>query len=143
MHIEQFLSKFPCCLQQVHLLSSLLMNGTCLSTSIYCGVFGRGGMWNTPYYYGTSRNRQNQLCKNIINTSIELEIIATQTNNNNKDNSIADEHGCFPSQERDGQQEVTVVLTILIGQVYQSFVLTFISYVSNICRDMNELIRMG
>ena len=79
----------------------------------------------------------------IVDASIELETIATRTNNNNEDNSIADEHGCFHSQERDGQQEEIVVLTIFIGQVYQSFVLMFISSVYNICRDTNELIRMG
>ena len=42
---------------------------------------------------------------------------------------------CFPSQERDGQQEEVVVLMSFIGQVYQSSVY-------NICRD-NELITMG
>ena len=49
MHIEQFFSKFPCRLQQVHVLSSLLMNGTYLSTSICCAVFGIGGMWHMAY----------------------------------------------------------------------------------------------
>ena len=76
----------------------------------------------------------------IVNASIELETTATRTNNNNEDDSIADEDGCFPSQERDGQQEEIVVLTSFIGQVYQSFVLTFISSMYNICRDMNKLI---
>ena len=79
----------------------------------------------------------------IVNASIELETIGTRTSNINEDESIADEHGCFPSQERDGRQEEVVVLMSFIGQVYQSFVLMFISSVHNICRDMNELIKMG
>ena len=79
----------------------------------------------------------------IVNDSIELETIATPTNNTNEDDNIADEHGCFPSQERDGQLEEIVVLTSFIGQVYQSSVLTYIYSVYNICRDMNELIIMG
>ena len=54
--------------------------------------------------------------------SIELETIATPTNTNDEDDNIADEHRCFPSQERDGQLEEIVVLTSVIGQVYQSFV---------------------
>ena len=48
MHIEQLLSKFPCRSQQVHVLSSLLMNGTCLSTSLYYVVLGICGMWHIP-----------------------------------------------------------------------------------------------
>ena len=64
MRIEQFLSKFPCRSQQVHVLSSLLMNGTCLSTSLCYVVFGIGGMWHIPYYDGPSSNRQNQICTN-------------------------------------------------------------------------------
>ena len=79
----------------------------------------------------------------IVNDSMESETIATPTNNNNEDDSIADEHGCFPYQERDGQLEEIVVLMSFIGQVYQSFLLTFIYSVYNICRDMNELIIMG
>ena len=86
---------------------------------------------------GTGKTR---FVQTIVNASIELETIATRTNNNNEDDSITDEHGYFPSQERDGQQEEVVDLTSFIGQVYQSFVLTFISCVYNICRDMNELI---
>ena len=49
MHIEQLFSKFPCRSQQVHVLSSLLMNGTYLSTSICCAGFGIGGMWHMAY----------------------------------------------------------------------------------------------
>ena len=79
----------------------------------------------------------------IVNASIELETIATWTNNNKEDDNIAHEQGCFPSQERDGQQEEIVVLTSFIGQVYEFFVLTFISSVYNICMYMNELITMG
>ena len=62
----------------------------------------------------------------ILNDSIQLETIACPTNNNDKDNNIADEHRCLPSQERDGQLKEIVVLASSIGQVYQSFVLTFI-----------------
>ena len=118
MHIEQFLSKFPCRSQQVHVLSSLLMNGTCLSTSlcyvflvyVECGII-------LPYYDGPSRNRRND--------------------------NIADEHRCFLSQERHGQLEEIVVLKSFIGQLYQSLVWMFIYSVYNICRDMNELLIMG
>ena len=74
--------------------------------------------------------------------SIELETIATPTNNNDEDDNIADEQRCFPSQERDGQLEEIVVLTSFIGHIYQSFVLTFIYSVYNICRDINELLIM-
>ena len=79
----------------------------------------------------------------IVNDSIELETIATPTNNNVEDYNIADEHRCCPSQERDGQLEEVVVLTSFIGQLYQSFVWMFIYSVFNICRHMNELLIMG
>ena len=86
---------------------------------------------------GPQGTGKTSFVQTIVNASIELGTIATQTNNNNKDDSIAEEHGCFPSQERDGQQEEIVVLTSFIGQVCQSFVLMFISSVYIICRDMN------
>ena len=76
MHIEQFLSKFPCLSQQVHVLSSLLMNGTCLSTLVFvCVVFGIGGMWQIPYYDGPSRYRAKpSLYKPfVVNDSMESE----------------------------------------------------------------------
>ena len=72
---------------------------------------------------GTGKTR---FVQTILNDSIQLETIASPTNNNNEDDNIADEHRCLPSQERDGQLEEIVVLTSFIGQVYQSFVLTFI-----------------
>ena len=92
---------------------------------------------------GPQGKGKTSFAQTIVNASIELETIATRTSNNNEDESIADEHGCFASQERDGRQEEVVVLMSFIGQVYQSFVLMFISSVYNICRDMNELIIMG
>ena len=92
---------------------------------------------------GPQGTGKTSFVQTIVNDSIELETIATPTNNNNKDDNIADKHRCFPSQERDGQLEEIVVLTSFIGQVYQSFVLTFIYSVYNICRDMNELLIMG
>ena len=91
---------------------------------------------------GPQGTGKTSFVQTIVNDSIELETIATLTNNSNEDDSIADEHGCFPSQERDGPEEI-VFLTSFIGQVYQSFVLMFIYSVYNICRDMNELIIMG
>ena len=78
---------------------------------------------------GPQGTGKTSFVQTIVNASIELETIATWTNNNNEDDSIPDEHGFFPSQERDGQQEEIVVLMSFIGQVYQSFVLTFISSV--------------
>ena len=48
MHIEQLLSKFPCRSEQVYVLSTLLMNGTCLSTSLCYVVLGICGMWHIP-----------------------------------------------------------------------------------------------
>ena len=92
---------------------------------------------------GAQGTGKTSFVQTIVNDSIELETLATLTNNNNKDDSVVDEHGCFPSQERDGQLEEIGVLTSFIGQVYQSFLLTFIYSVYNICRDMNELIIMG
>ena len=94
------------------------MNGTCLSTSLcyVVLVYVECGIF-LPYSDGPSRNRRN--------------------------NNIADEHRCFPSQERDGQLEEIVVLNSFIGQLYQSFVWMFIYSVYNICRDMNELLIMG
>ena len=86
---------------------------------------------------------ETSFVQTIVNDSIELETIATPTNNNIEDDNIADKHRCFPSQERDGQLEEIVVLTGFIGQLYQSFVLMFIYSVYNICRDMNELLIMG
>ena len=52
---------------------------------------------------GPQGTGKTSFVQTIVNDSIELETIATLTNNNNEDNNIADEHGCFPSQERDGQ----------------------------------------
>ena len=92
---------------------------------------------------GPQGTGKTSFVQTIVNDSIQLETIATPTNNNNKDDNIADEHRCFPSQERDGQLEEIVVLMSFIGQAYQSFVLTFMYSVYNICRDMNELLIMG
>ena len=92
---------------------------------------------------GPQGTGETSFVQTIVNDSIELETIATPTNNNDKDDNIADEHRCFPSQERDGQLEEIVLHTSFIGHVYQSFVLTFIYSVYNICRDMNELLIMG
>ena len=58
----------------------------------------------------------------VVNDSIELETIATPTTNHVEDYTIADEHRCCPSPERDGQLEEVLVLTSFIGQLYQSFV---------------------
>ena len=102
---------------------------------VECGIF--------LIVTGPQGTGKTSFVQTIVNASIELETIATQTKNNNEDDSIEDEHGCFPSQERDGQQEEIVVLMSFIGQVYQSFVLMFISSIYNTCRDMNELIIMG
>ena len=92
---------------------------------------------------GPQRTGKTSFVQTIVNASIELETIATQTNNNNENDSIPDEHGFFPFQESNGQQKEIVARRSFIGQVYQSFVLTFISSAYNICRDMNQLIRMG
>ena len=75
---------------------------------------------------GPQGTGETSFVQTIVNDSIELETIATPTNNNDEDNNISDEHRCFPSQERDGQLEVFVVLTSFIGQLYQSFVCMFI-----------------
>ena len=116
-------------------LVSVLVFVVVFLVEVECGIF--------IIMTGPNGTGKTSFVQTIVNASIELETIATWTNNNNEDDSIADEHGSFPYQKRDGQQEVIVVLTSFIGQVYQSFVLTFISSVYNICRDMNELIRMG
>ena len=116
-------------------LISVLVFVVVFLVEVECGIF--------LIMTGPQGTGKTSFVQTIVNASIELETIATQTNNNNEDDSIADEHGCFPSQERDGQQEEIVALTSFIGQVYQSFVLTLISSIYNICRDMNELIRMG
>ena len=92
---------------------------------------------------GPQGTGETSFVQTIVNDSIELETIATLTNNNDEDDNIADEHSCFPSQERDGQLEEIVLHMSFIGHVYQSFVLTFIYSVYNICRDMNELLIMG
>ena len=116
-------------------LVSVLVFVVVFLVEVECGIF--------LIMTGPQGTGKTSFVQTSVNASIELETIASRTNNNNEDNSIADEHGCFPSQERDGQQEEIVVLTSFIGQLYQSFVLTFISSVYNICRDMNELIIMG
>ena len=86
---------------------------------------------------------ETSFVQTIVNDSVELETIATPTNNNVEDDNIADEHRCCSSQERDGQLEEVVVLTSCIGQLYQSFVWMFIYSVYCICRDMNKLLIMG
>ena len=104
-------------------------------------------MWNVAYSFlimtGPQGIGETIFVQTIVNDSIELETIATPTNNNVEDYNIADEHRCCPSQERDGQLEEFVVLTSFIGQLYQSFVWMFIYSVFNICRHMNELLIMG
>ena len=104
-------------------------------------------MWNVAYSFlimtGPQGIGETIFVQTIVNDSIELETIATPTNNNVEDYNIADEHRCCPSQERDGQLEEVVVLTSFIGQLYQSFVWIFINSVYNICRHMNELLIMG
>ena len=83
--------------------------------SLCCVVFGIGGMWHIPYYDRPSGAGKTSFVQTIVNDSIELETIATLTNNNHEDDSIADEHGCFPSQERDGQlEEIVVFLQVLL-----------------------------
>ena len=104
-------------------------------------------MWNVAYSFlimtGPQGTGETSFVQTIVNDSIELETIATLTNNNDEDDNIADEHRCFPSQERDGQLEEILVLTSFIDQLYQSFVWMFIYSVYNICRDMIELLIMG
>ena len=75
-----------------------------------CGIFL---IMMVPLGIGKTRFVQT-----ILNNSIQLEKIASLTNNNDKDDNIADEHRFFPSQERDGQLEEIVVLTSFIGQVF-------------------------
>ena len=97
---------------------------------VECGIF--------LIMRGPQGTGKTSFVQTIVNDSIELETIATPTNNNDEDDNIADEHRCFRSRERDGQLEEIVVPTSFIGKVYQSFVLTLIYSVYNICRDMNE-----
>ena len=51
---------------------------------------------------------KTSLVQTIVNAAIESETIATWTKNNNNNNNISDQHGCFPSQELDGEQQETV-----------------------------------
>ena len=115
-------------------LISVLVFVVVFLVEVECGIF--------LIMTGPQGTAKTSFVQTIVNASIELETTATRTNNNNEDNSIAGKHASSPSQERDGQQEEIVVLLSFIGQVYQSFDLTFISSVYNIYRDMNELIRM-
>ena len=104
-------------------------------------------MWNVAYSFlimmGPQGIGETSFVQTIVNDSIELETIATPTNNNDEDDNIADAHRCFPSQEREGQLEEIVVLTSFIGQLCQSFAWMFIYSVYNIFMDMNQLLVMG
>ena len=86
------------------------MNGTCLSTSICCGVLVEVGCGIPIFIMGPQGTGKTSLVQTIVNAAIESETMATRTNNNNDDNNIADEHGCFPSQEVDRQQKEIVVV---------------------------------
>ena len=69
MHNEQILSKFPCRSQQVHQLASLLMNGTCCSTSSGSGGFGSGGI--PIFVMGPQGTGKTSLVQTIVNAAID------------------------------------------------------------------------
>ena len=77
---------------------------------VKCGIF--------LIMMGPLGTGETRFVQTILNDSIQLEKISSPTKNNDKDDNIADEHRCFPSQERDGQLEEIVVLTSFIGQVF-------------------------
>ena len=77
---------------------------------VECGIF--------LIMMGPLGTGETRFVQTILNDSIQLEKISSLTNNNDENDNIADEHRCFPSQERDGQLEEIVVLTSFIGQVF-------------------------
>ena len=66
-------------------LVSLLVFVVVFLVEVECGI--------PPIMTGPQGTGKTSFVPTIVNASIELETIATRTNNNNKDDSIADEHG--------------------------------------------------
>ena len=79
-------------------LVSVLVLVVVFLVEVECGI---------PIFVGTGKT---SLVQTVVNAAIESETMATWTNNNNDDDNIADEHGCFPSQEVDREQQETVVV---------------------------------